>query len=490
MNKYQEIFERIPSVEELTDIKDTIKEDNFDTWEDLYWCIKSICVYDSDSCDDDLLVKEINKTIKLGLNLHTDNRKYIDIIKVLVTLYSQVEQYEKVIEILNPIIEENSSVPDWVYHDYISAEIHTDNIISIIQNPQNFISKLEKNQRNSKAIQKKQRAIFIDLITTASTFIGKYDVKVDIEVLTKEANKFGLNETEGWTYFVEKCNQVVDKPIEISELKLDTHRNNKNNIFKNYVSLMPDTKGAIDRKYEEALKQLEIKEKEIEDKRLELEQQTLKLEKLAEENEVLQENAKASEKEKKDMQEMIDYAERANEKLREEIKASSIKQETDFSLAVSDPIENLIGHMHSFQYIIQIALAKWLNDKLPDCATDWWNYCVLKTLSYEQRQRAFDNRYSSIDEFDLPALLRITSRNWYKLKQYIYLSDSDYKCLDNMFEVRNRWAHSNVRIPNIDVIKDDLTTMQEFMVFIGCSREKILSVKKYQSSIEKIIGEV
>ena len=490
MNTYQKIFERIPSVEELSDIKKLLNEDQLENWEDLYWCIKCICVYDVDACDAELLMGKITQTMELGLNLQSDHRKYIDLVKILVTLYSQSGRYEDVLSILNPILQSDYALPDWVYHDYVSAEIHTDDIISIIQQPDAFLAKLEKNQRNSPAIRRKQRAIFKDFVSTANRISGYYKLLFSEEKLTAAAKKYDVAETDGWKFFVESINNPSEEAKEIPKLKVVWQGEDSSSSIFPADDIQPEIKGAIDKKYEEALRELEIKERELEEKRLELDQKTLQLDRLCQEKVLLLENAKSSEEEKLKMQEQIENAERENDKLRNDIIEASQNQEKKFTLSVSDPVEQVIGHMHSFQYMIQITLSKWLNHYLPYCSRDWWNQCVIDTLSYEQRQRAYDERYTSITEFDLPALLRITSRNWNRIKKNVFLSQDDYNCLDRMFEVRNRWAHNKVEIPDNETIKKDLDTMSEFMAIIGCSKEKILEVNRYQGIIDELLKEV
>ena len=82
-------------------------------------------------------------------------------------------------------------------------------------------------------------------------------------------------------------------------------------------------------------------------------------------------------------------------------------------------------------------------------------------------------------QFDLAALLRLTSKNWYRLRKILFLSDSEYTCLQEMFQVRNSWAHMNTRLPEIEVIQADIEIITNFMTQVKCSNEAIKEARDY-----------
>ncbi len=478
----QEIFERIPSIEELKDIKNKLNDNEYSTWSDLYWAVKCLCVYDAEACESELLIGSIEKMLDLGLNIQTDSRKYLDIIKVLVILYSQNGEHYEVIKVLQPLIENTHNMPDWVYHDYILAELEVDEFLPELEETDSFLEMLDHNQRNSKLVLRKQMRIFKEYLNKVNSFNMYSHIFNYSSELTKAAKTFELDNSDGWKEFSCQLNKHGLNGLEKYEEK-------KTELVFDEAEIEPEIKGHLNENYAKSLRELEVQSRELEKRRLELEEKEKELIRLVEENKSLAKDVKSSEDEKKKMEEMINYAEKENERLRQEIEDKVKQTEDEFSFSVSDPKEQLIGHMHSFQYSIQIALTKWLNKNLPDCERDWWDNCVIKCLSYEQRERAYERGYTLLKEFDLPALLRIMSRNWYKLKKMCYLAQSDNDCLQKMFDVRNRWAHNKLDLPPVDVIKDDIEVIISFMTFLGCSRDKVKDVQKYLVSVDKTFRE-
>jgi len=86
-------------------------------------------------------------------------------------------------------------------------------------------------------------------------------------------------------------------------------------------------------------------------------------------------------------------------------------------------------------------LSKWLNTSLSVLSSTWWESIVMKSLSYQQRQRVEKNKISSLNQLDLAALMRILDQNWYQLSQQYNLSNQDRHFVKEMQSVRNRWAH-------------------------------------------------
>ena len=85
---------------------------------------------------------------------------------------------------------------------------------------------------------------------------------------------------------------------------------------------------------------------------------------------------------------------------------------------------------------------RFLNSRLPAEGGDWWTTTVLDVLSVQQRLHAQEAGWTSLDDLDLAALLRVTDRNWELLKRGGYLAYESRNWLKEALTVRNRWAHS------------------------------------------------
>ena len=86
----------------------------------------------------------------------------------------------------------------------------------------------------------------------------------------------------------------------------------------------------------------------------------------------------------------------------------------------------IISSVNSFLHEAAVSLVDWLNHLLPKVTEDWWDDCVLPSLSYAQREIAASKNFTKLSDFDLAALLRITNKSWYDLRTvanlYLYWS--------------------------------------------------------------------
>ncbi len=87
------------------------------------------------------------------------------------------------------------------------------------------------------------------------------------------------------------------------------------------------------------------------------------------------------------------------------------------------------------------SLSRWLDDMLPRSGEDWWEECVLSNLSYNQREQVKVQNIQKLEDFDLAALLRITDKSWFVMRNYAYLPTSERETIRDMVMVRNDWAH-------------------------------------------------
>ena len=56
--------------------------------------------------------------------------------------------------------------------------------------------------------------------------------------------------------------------------------------------------------------------------------------------------------------------------------------------------QKIISNMNSFLHEDAVCLVGWLNNILPKVTKDWWDDCVLPSLSYTQRDLALSKNYS------------------------------------------------------------------------------------------------
>ncbi|GHT92527.1 hypothetical protein FACS1894140_4680 [Spirochaetia bacterium] len=147
-----------------------------------------------------------------------------------------------------------------------------------------------------------------------------------------------------------------------------------------------------------------------------------------------------------------------------------------------DVITKMTGYIH----ISTRLLSDWLGPVLPKLTKNWWENCVLNTLSDEQRNRVLDKGNKSLKELDLSALLRITDRNWYAIRNVLFVSQVERNALQDMFHVRNNWAHCAGVLPERSVIEQDLQSIKEFFIQFNASSENKQSVLNFVTEVKNL----
>lgn len=126
-------------------------------------------------------------------------------------------------------------------------------------------------------------------------------------------------------------------------------------------------------------------------------------------------------------------------------------------------------------------LCVWLEKNLPSIDPRWWESLVLPALSYQQRQRADELGFSSLNQFDLAALLRILDQNWYSIAQRYNLTTQDRHFVKEMQTIRNRWAHMSADGVNADDAYRDIDTIQRMAALLGGEKKFIEDIKSLKS---------
>ena len=147
--------------------------------------------------------------------------------------------------------------------------------------------------------------------------------------------------------------------------------------------------------------------------------------------------------------------------------------------------QDIIKSVNSFLHEGTIALVKWLNDLLPRITEDWWDDCVLPSLSYTQRETALSRGFTKLSDFDLAALLRIANKSWYDLCTVAFLPPKEREIIREMMAVRNNWAHCSAELPGKDTIIHDLNTISAFLGQIGVDQAVLRQVERFVVCIEE-----
>lgn len=590
MNPYQQLYESGPTDEQLTEIKGSLQSGTAGaSWESYYWGTKCLVKYDQEDFEPALLAGTMNMALKYGLSYKSNKEAYLDAVKILGNAYSQMSQYDLVTNCLGSILELEDNPPDWVYHDFISAQNRTGYIKNNLRRPQMFLSDLSHNDSGSGATRKKQQNIFREFLAAGILYLSQNrGAQVDVDTLSNAVKEYDITDSVEWKTFIDICNgKCIEIPTQaisasatnVGDSSAETGAgDNSGKVAPGsrplVISLFPEagadgkkaTQDDIQQKYDALMQKFTRMQEELQQRNAELEQQTQQAEaKLAEKDQKLAEvssslvslqqmnddlqksieqhnddmkayeaeidakdqeiaeiqellsSAQQGSSKKKELQKQVKIAtaqrdemktryealkgtlEESKEKLKtatEQIRSTdqenkALKSEVEkLKKANARPMSGskaaqIIGEYSKYIFITAQQLSKWLTTKLQSYP-DWWEECVMSKLSNEQAMYATSEHYDSLDAFDLAALLRILSKNWKRLEDKYYWSYSDKNNLDQMFKVRNKWAHFNTTPPSKYDMVYYLNTISGFLGFLDADSAIIQEVDRFKTEVVKM----
>jgi ERCC4-related helicase len=145
--------------------------------------------------------------------------------------------------------------------------------------------------------------------------------------------------------------------------------------------------------------------------------------------------------------------------------------------------QTIVGKINEFLLDASTGCAKWLDRYLPPKIDRWERY-VLNKLSDHQRQLVEQNGWTNFTELDLSALLRIADRNKYIISQKYFLNHTEIECINEMFKVRNRWAHCSTEPIQRPQIITDLETLKFFLVQTEIDRQRIKEISEFINTVK------
>ncbi len=145
--------------------------------------------------------------------------------------------------------------------------------------------------------------------------------------------------------------------------------------------------------------------------------------------------------------------------------------------------EQIINKMNFYLYTATTILVDWLGKYLPATSKDWWEDCVMGSLTYNQREIASEKGFSELSQFDLAALLRIADKSWYALRTILFLPTKERETIRDMKRVRNNWAHVGATLPGKDAIVADLETLHDFFEQRGCDDEFLNDIDRTMQEV-------
>lgn len=124
------------------------------------------------------------------------------------------------------------------------------------------------------------------------------------------------------------------------------------------------------------------------------------------------------------------------------------------------------------------ALSIFLDSNFSNDSRNNWANDIIPCLSFQQRQLAEENSFTSLTDLDLAALLRILDKNWPDIALRNNLPSESRTWMKEMQHIRNRWAHADTNPPETEDLIRDMETLQHFLTAIGADVALIETIKE------------
>lgn len=145
----------------------------------------------------------------------------------------------------------------------------------------------------------------------------------------------------------------------------------------------------------------------------------------------------------------------------------------------------IISKINEYLHYATRELCAFLKRILPRVTYDWWQECVLESLSYQQKTWVDENGITELEQLDLAALLRITDKSWNEMRSVVYLRSSERQTIKKMIRVRNNWAHCAGSLPEKDAVVDNISTIQEFFENVIVTNVYTTGLEEFKAAVEE-----
>jgi len=118
-------------------------------------------------------------------------------------------------------------------------------------------------------------------------------------------------------------------------------------------------------------------------------------------------------------------------------------------------------------YLATVELARFLQAHLPALGETWWQQRVVERLTYQQQRILQERQFTTLEELDLAALLRVFDQNWYELCDSLGLPREGRNWVKELQSVRNRWAHGSSQAISASDVYRDADTLERMLRILG-----------------------
>ena len=134
-------------------------------------------------------------------------------------------------------------------------------------------------------------------------------------------------------------------------------------------------------------------------------------------------------------------------------------------------------------------LVVFLQEKLPDISDEnWWEECVRSKLTDSQMQILDEQKIDCLEKLDFASLLRALNKNWWELKAKFNLSREGFTLVNEVMNIRNRYAHISAKGVDLNNQLRDCDTLARFLPLIDADKKNIEEANKHRKKLIKQIA--
>lgn len=138
--------------------------------------------------------------------------------------------------------------------------------------------------------------------------------------------------------------------------------------------------------------------------------------------------------------------------------------------------------MHDLIRIATTATCQFLEQSLPKLSSNWWDEHVFQRLTFHQLRVAEERGFSTLQQLDFAAMLRVVDQNWHDLSASLNLPREGRNWVRELMTIRNKWSHlPSEEVPPSELYRDT-DTLERFLLMIG-SEPAIVKLIQRQKDI-------
>lgn len=189
------------------------------TWDDAYW-IGQYLYGQSSGNTDKMIITAYEKSFELGLNIKENRDCFLSATQQIAKTYFQFRKYDEAINMLMVLDAHKETLPDWLNLYYASAQIHTDSIFNLVEQPSTLFKRIDHIDVNNPESVKRRKFIFLEFLNRATEIsTAKSAEEFDKDAILTKAVELGIEKSVEFDNFKASMGMISKwpEPLELPE---------------------------------------------------------------------------------------------------------------------------------------------------------------------------------------------------------------------------------------------------------------------------------